>query len=44
MTFIVNQDGVAYEQDLGPDTQAAVAKVRRFDPDKAWRRVQADGS
>jgi hypothetical protein len=44
MTFIVNQDGVSYEKDLGPDTQAAAAKVTRFDPDKTWRKVQADGS
>jgi hypothetical protein len=39
MTFIVNQDGVAHEKDLGPDTPAAAAKIVRFDPDPTWRRV-----
>ena len=41
MTFIVNQDGVAYEKDLGPETPAAVEKITRYDPDAAWRPVQA---
>jgi Protein of unknown function (DUF2950) len=44
MTFIVNQDGVAYEKDLGPDTPAAVERITRFDPDKTWRKAQAGGS
>jgi hypothetical protein len=41
MTFIVNQDGVAYEKDLGPETTAVVTGVTRYDPDKTWRPVQA---
>jgi hypothetical protein len=41
MTFIVNQDGVAYEKDLGPETTAVVKGVTRYDPDKTWRPVQA---
>jgi hypothetical protein len=41
MTFIVNQDGVAYERDLGPDTGAAAAKITRYDPDSTWRPVEA---
>ena len=32
MTFMVNQQGVLYEKDLGPDTAVAAAIVR-FDPD-----------
>ena len=41
MTFIVNQDGVAYEKDLGPETEASVQKITRYDPDKTWRPVRA---
>jgi hypothetical protein len=41
MTFIVNQDGVAYERDLGPQTAAGVAKITRYDPDQTWRPVAA---
>jgi hypothetical protein len=42
MTFIVNQDGVAYEKDLGVETKAAAASLTRYDPDDTWGPVQAD--
>jgi hypothetical protein len=35
--FMVNQDGVVYERDFGPDTSAAVRVITTFDPDKTWR-------
>jgi len=38
MTFIVNQDGVVYEKDLGPNTPAAAQKITKFNPDKSWKR------
>jgi type II secretory pathway pseudopilin PulG len=38
MTFIVNQDGVVYEKDLGPGTAAAAQKITRFNPDKTWKK------
>ena len=41
MTFIVNQDGVAYEKDLGPGTQTAVETIKRYDPDATWHAVEA---
>jgi hypothetical protein len=41
MTFTVNQDGVAYEKDLGPETPAAVKAISRYDPDETWRPVTA---
>jgi hypothetical protein len=44
MTFIVNQDGIVYEKDLGPDTQATVAKMKRYDPDKTWQKAGSDGA
>ena len=40
MTFVVNQDGVVHEKDLGPDTDAAARKMTAYNPDKSWRRVQ----
>jgi hypothetical protein len=39
MTFVVNQDGVAYEKDLGPETETAVKSITRYDPDDTWRPV-----
>ena len=35
----VGPDGVAFQKDLGPDTDAAVADISRFDPDLSWARV-----
>jgi hypothetical protein len=37
MTFIVSQDGVVYQKDLGPDTKVAVQKITQFNPDKSWK-------
>jgi hypothetical protein len=35
-TFIVNQDGVVYEKDFGPNTNSAVQALKVFDPDDTW--------
>jgi hypothetical protein len=40
MTFIVNQDDVAYEKDFGPGTQTSVEAIRRYDPN-GWHAVDA---
>jgi len=37
MTFIVNQDGVVREKDLGPGTDAAARKMTAYNPDSSWR-------
>jgi hypothetical protein len=39
-TFVVNQDGVIYEKDLGPSTSAVAQAMTAFDPDSTWRRVR----
>jgi Protein of unknown function (DUF2950) len=38
MTFIVNQEGVIYEKDLGDDTASVVAAMTAYDPDDTWRK------
>ncbi len=40
MTFIVNQDGVVYEKDLGKNTPKAAEAIKAFDPDNTWKKVQ----
>jgi hypothetical protein len=40
MTFVVNQDGIVREKDLGPDTDAAARKMTAYNPDSSWRPVQ----
>ena len=40
MTFIVSQDGIAYQKDLGPDTAALAKTLHEYNPDKEWARVE----
>ncbi|MGO9604567.1 MAG: DUF2950 domain-containing protein [Candidatus Binataceae bacterium] len=39
MTFIVNQDGVVFEKDLGNDTDTLAKKINAYNPDKSWSAV-----
>jgi len=39
MTFIVNQQGVIYQKDLGKNTTKAVAGIR-YNPDKTWKKAE----
>jgi hypothetical protein len=38
-TFIVSQDGVVYDKDLGSTTLDEFNKMERFNPDKSWTPV-----
>jgi hypothetical protein len=42
MTFIVSNDGVVYQKDLGPDTLDIFAKMELFNPDDSWTPVEDD--
>jgi hypothetical protein len=39
MTFVVNEDGLVFQTNLGKGTAALVAAMTRFDPDVTWARV-----
>jgi hypothetical protein len=39
-TFLVNQDGIIYEKDLGGSTRVVAESMTKFNPDKTWRRVR----
>ena len=39
VSFMVNQDGVVYQRDLGQNTAALVAEMTEFDPDPSWKRA-----
>mgnify|MGYP000994640463 FL=1 len=43
MTFIVNQDGVVYQKNLGKDTAKRARAMNLFNPDKTWKKVETDG-
>jgi Protein of unknown function (DUF2950) len=38
-TFMVSNDGVVYQKDLGPNTLELAQKIDRFNPDKTWSPV-----
>jgi hypothetical protein len=40
MTFIINQDGVLLQKDLGTTTTQTATAMNEFDPDTSWSRVQ----
>jgi hypothetical protein len=40
MTFIVNQDGVVYQKDLGPDTAKLAAAMTDYNPDDTWDNAE----
>lgn len=39
MTFVVNQDGIVYQSDLGPDSETIAATMTQYNPDSAWERA-----
>jgi hypothetical protein len=38
-SFMVSQDGVVYEKDLGPKTLEEFNRMERFNPDRSWSPV-----
>jgi Protein of unknown function (DUF2950) len=40
MTFLVNQQGIIYEKDLGYRTTDIAGGMTSFDPDSTWRQVK----
>jgi hypothetical protein len=44
MTFIVNQDGVVYQKDLGPRTSQLANTMKAYNPDTTWVKAESDSS
>lgn len=42
MTFLVSNHGEVLERDLGPDTEAIVERMQRFDPGPEWKPVEEE--
>jgi hypothetical protein len=40
MTFIINQNGLVYEKDLGKTTEQLASGIEEFNPDKSWKAVE----
>jgi len=43
MTFIINQQGVVWQSDLGEQTTERAAAMRAFDPDAGWVPIPPEG-
>jgi hypothetical protein len=40
MSFMVNQDGVVYQKNLGPGTEETALAMRQYNPDSTWKKVE----
>ena len=40
MTFVVNQEGVVYQKDLGEETAQAASQMKEYNPNKTWQKVK----
>ena len=39
MTFMVSHEGTVFQKDLGPDTDEIAERIKSFDPDPSWKKV-----
>ena len=40
MTFVVNQNGIVYQKDLGRNTGKIAAAMESYNPDQTWKKVE----
>jgi len=40
MTFIVNEEGVVYQKDLGKKTEALAKGMKEYDPNSSWQKAE----
>lgn len=40
MSFVVNQNGIVFEKNLGPETAKIARQIKVYDPDRTWAIVQ----
>ena len=40
MTFIVNEDGVVYQKDLGKQTNILAKAMKEYDPNSGWEKAE----
>jgi hypothetical protein len=40
MTFIVNEDGIVYQKDLGQKTDVLAKAMRDYNPNSSWQKAE----
>ena len=44
MTFVVNQEGIIFEKNLGKNTRSIAEAITVYNPDKSWKKVKDLGT
>ena len=44
MTFVVNQDGVVYQKELGKKTGTLGKSMQEYDPDSSWSKAEDEAA
>lgn len=42
MTFIIDQDGIVYQKDLGKNTDAVAKAMKEYNPNSRWQKSELD--
>jgi hypothetical protein len=42
MTFIVNEDGIVYQKDLGKKTEVLAKALKEYDPNSSWKKAEEE--
>ena len=42
MTFIVNEDGIVYQKDLGQKTEVFAKAMKEYNPNSSWQKAQEE--
>jgi hypothetical protein len=42
MTFIINEDGVVYQKDLGKKTDALAKAMKEYNPSSSWKKAEEE--
>ena len=40
MTFIVSQNGIVYQKDLGKTTETIAKTMKEYNPDPTWQKAE----
>jgi hypothetical protein len=42
MTFIVNEDGIVYQKDLGKKTEVLAKALKEYNPNPSWQKAEEE--
>jgi hypothetical protein len=42
MTFIVSEDGIVYQKDLGQKTEVLAKSLKEYNPNSSWQKAEEE--